>query len=98
MGLVSHVSAGALRDDGSFAELVDAGVLPRRAGRGLSDALSFLTKGLLMLISSEYIHLLVFVHGAGSIIYHWCRNKDQEQDLCSQRMAGHAPGIWLSAL
>lgn len=38
MGLVSHVSAGALRDDGSFAELVDAGVLPRRAGRGLSDA------------------------------------------------------------
>lgn len=38
VGLVSHVSAGALRDDGSFAELVDAGVLPRRAGRGLSDA------------------------------------------------------------
>lgn len=37
MGCESHVSAGALRDDGSFPELVDAGVLPCRAWRHLSD-------------------------------------------------------------
>ena len=38
-----------------------------------------------MLVSSKYIHPLFFVLAAASIIYHWCRNLDQEQEPCGQK-------------
>lgn len=60
--------------------------------------LSFLTRGFLMFISSEYIHPLVFVLAGASVIYHWWGNMDQEQDPCCQRMAGHISGLRLWAL
>lgn len=60
--------------------------------------LSFLTRDWLMLISSKYIHPLVFGLAAPPVVYHWCRNIDWEQDPWSQRMAGHIPGLRLWAL
>lgn len=58
--------------------------------------LSFLTRGWHMLISSKYVHLLVFVLTAAAVVYHWCRNTDPTGS-CSLGMAGDIPGIRLWA-
>lgn len=49
-------------------------------------------------VSSEYIPPLFFVLAAASIIYHGCRNQDQEQDPRGTRhsvVTGHIPGLGL---